>query len=248
MRELLDNDENDSGSNAASLTQIKVRKPKEPESATPPQVKSGDITERLAALAKDLDRFDETAPLDQQERPFAPPSPTTRSTGWKPGSPDRRRASTERATSAAEGWGRKPAQPDILNYWLDIRGGSRRYPSWEALEPAVIGKNWPNCILVHCNRDVGRLQVKYDFTHAIRKAAYGETPEEEILGRIEFTPMIVDWILSVGQSVASSRKPAHATEFFPTITGEVPLRVIALPLSESGHEIDHVLCYIQKLQ
>ncbi len=246
MREFLDKDELESASNAASLTQIKVRKSKTP-TAPAQQPKLGDITERLAALANEIDHFDDK-PIEERERVLVEPRQETRKTGWGPDSPDRRKVSADRAATAATGWGRKPAQPDILNYWIDIRGGSRRYPSWQALEPDVIGKHWPNCVLVHCNRDIGRLQVMYDFTHAIRKAAYGETPDEEILGRIEFTPMIIDWILSVGQTVATSRKPAHGTEFFPTVKGEIPLRVIALPLSETGKDIDHVLCYIQKLQ
>ncbi|MFT6559122.1 hypothetical protein [Sneathiella sp.] len=247
MRDILDKEEGDNGSNAASLTRIKVRKPKADLLGQEPSRKIGDITDRLAALATELDNFD-TTPIEKREKTLPePPRPTN--TGWSKGTPDRRKASADRAVAAANGWGKKPAtHGDILSYWMEIREGGRRYPSHQSLDPNVIGKNWPNCILVHCNRDIGRLQVKFDFTHAIRQAAYGELSEEEILGRIEFTPMIVDWILSVGQTVSSTRKPAHTTEFFPTLTGECPLRVIALPLSESGRDIDHVLCYIQKLQ
>lgn len=244
MQKDLEKEELDNGSNAASLTRIKVRKDKNEVSSSPPKV--GDITERLAALARELDEFDDT-PAETRSVPIQnTPKPST-ANGWAPGQADRRRSSADRAAAAANGWGKKPTQPDILNYWLDIRGGSRRYPSWRALETDYIGKHWPNCVLIHCNREIGRLQVQYEFTHAIRKTG-SEHESADSLGHIEFTPMIIDWILGIGQTVAGSRKPAHATEFFPTVSGESPLRVIALPLSETGKDIDDVLCYIQKLQ
>lgn len=243
MREDLHKTDLDHGSDAASLMKIKVRKSKEERMSEVTKVKSGDITERLAALSRELDATPDTPYPERDLTLPSPPQP--QKTGWDFSQADRRSAT--RAT-ASSGWGQRNAPPDILSYWMDIRGGQRRYPSWKKLEPEAIGKHWPNCILVHCNRELGRLQVKYDFTHAVRKATQLDTPDEELLSRIEFTPMIIDWVLGMGRDVAATRKPAHSTEYFPSITSEYPLRVIALPLSENGQDIDHVLCYIQKLQ
>lgn len=243
MREDLNKTDIDHGSDAASLMKIKVRKSKEDRISETAKVKSGDITERLAALSRELDATPETS-FPERDLTLPSGSPSQK-TGWDASQPDRRQASRPAASS---GWGQRNAPPDILSYWMDIRGGQRRYPSWQKLDPEIIGKHWPNCILVHCNRDLGRLQVKYGFTHAVRKAIEMDTPDEELLSRIEFTPMIIDWVLGMGRDVAATRKPAHSTEHFPSVTGEYPLRVIALPLSEDGRDIDHVLCYIQKLQ
>ena len=229
MQNLIDQNEFDEGSGAASLSRIQVRKPKAAtELQSGPAPKAGDITERLALLSKELERND-TPPEPVQN---IPPASLRRTEG------------TPRNT----GWGaQKPTPPDILSYWMSIRG-SRRYPSWEALQPEIIGIHWPNCVLVHCNKDIGRLQVKYEFTNAVRKVALNNITDEERIDRIEFTPMVIDWILSLGREVSLTGKPTHGTEQFPSLKGEFPLRLIALPLSEDLRHIDHVLCYIQQLR
>ncbi|MBO6827546.1 MAG: hypothetical protein JJ879_15190 [Sneathiella sp.] len=211
MREFVRGDEYEVASDAASLAQIQVRKPKGSLDLTS-RKKAGDITDRLGTLSQQLGETSETA-----EAP----------------------ASTFQTA--------KPEAPgDILDYWMQIRDG-RRYPPWTALDPEFIGSNWPNCVLIHINKAVGRLQVKYEFTNAIRKAAQETEPSEAMLHRIEFTPMIIDWILAQSRTVAVNGKPCHDTEYFPSLTGEFPLRVIALPMSDDSRSIDHVLCYLQKM-
>jgi len=254
MQNTGDQDGFDAGNTAASLTKIQVRKSK---ATTRPKVmasapKAGDITDRLALLSAELDRDGpDIAPTEVSvEIPVeisVPPPAGTSTSATEPitAPPAIRRPAPPKNT----GWGQpKQVPPDILTYWMGIRKG-RRYPSWESLEPDIIGKYWPNCILVHCNTDIGRLQVKYEFTNAVRKATQDDAlQEKEFIKRIEFTPMIVDWILSLGREVANSGKPSHDTEYFPTLTGECPLRLIALPLSDNARKVDHVLCYIQQLK
>lgn len=229
MQNLIDQNEFEDGSGAASLSRIQVRKPKAAmELQSGPVSKAGDITERLTRLSQELER-DEIAPTsvdNTQHKPLSRPENQPRNTGW----------------------GRqKPSPPDILSYWMSIREG-RRYPSWKALQPEIIGIHWPNCVLVHCNKEIGRLQVKYEFTNAVRKVALNNITDEERIDRIEFTPMVIDWILGLGRDVALSGKPTHGTEQFPSLKGEFPLRLIALPLSDDLRQIDHVLCYIQQLR
>ncbi|MBL4667586.1 MAG: hypothetical protein JKY04_09420 [Sneathiella sp.] len=247
MQNIVDEEEVEVSTSAASLARIQVRKPKASAEASPVPVKAGDITSRLAALSQELDRELEssrTSPSSQNEvAPRNTDDRRAKTEGFA--HPDRRKSPDRRANT---GWGQKrETPPDILSYWMDIRRG-RRYPSWQTLDPKQIGKHWPNCVLVHCNKEIGRLQVKYEFTNAVRQAIQASTPDEEVIERIEFTPMIVDWILGLGRNVASSGKPTHDTEYFPSFNGEFPLRVIALPLSDDLRTVDHVLCYIQQLK
>lgn len=245
MPNLIDQQEFENGSNAASLTRIQVRKPKAPTDVLPATAKAGDITSRLAVLSAELDRELE-APTPASQIDVAPRKTNDRRVSPEGFSQTERRKTPERRLNT--GWGqKKETPPDILSYWMDIRRG-RRYPSWQTLEPEQIGKHWPNCILVHCNKDLGRLQVKYEFTNALRQAIQSDTPDEGVIERIEFTPMIVDWILGLSRIVASGGKPTHDTEYFPSFNGEFPLRVIALPLSDDLRSVDHVLCYIQQLK
>ncbi|WP_025898709.1 hypothetical protein [Sneathiella glossodoripedis] len=236
MQNLINEDDFDESNGAASLSRIQVRKPKSPDATkSNAPVKAGDITERLAALSRDLDASLGTDPAPGVQAV----SPNINPTQPKP---------AQSARPRKTGWGTpKSVQTDILGYWMDIRQ-SRRYPSWQSLDPQEIGIHWPNCLLVHCNKEVGRLQVKYEFTNAVRKVALNNITDEERIDRIEFTPMIVDWILSLARDVSLSGKPAHGTEQFPSLKGEFPLRLIALPLSDDLRSIDHVLCYIQQLR
>ena len=149
--------------------------------------------------------------------------------------------------AATSGWQKKkPAAPDILSYWMEIRDGNR-YPTWRKLDTAKIGKYWPNCTLVHCDRVAGRLQLENGFASEVRQATQAENPHQKYTSDIEFTPMVVDWVLGLARDVANSGKPTHGTEHFPSTFDEIPLRVIALPLSENQVDVDHVLCYVQKL-
>ncbi|OUR75717.1 hypothetical protein A9Q83_17115 [Alphaproteobacteria bacterium 46_93_T64] len=255
MQNVVEEDELEVSGSAASLARIQVRKSKVSVNLELAPAKAGDITQRLAALSAELDCELETSTSTTENsavttvddaQHFAPrKSPERRIQTQSTSHPDQRRTQDRRRNT---GWGqKKETRPDILSYWMDIRR-SRRYPSWQTLEPEVIGKHWPNCILVHCNKELGRLQVKYEFTNAVRKATQAGTPDEDVIDRIEFTPMIVDWILGLGRVVASSGKPTHDTQSFPSVTGEYPLRVIALPLSDDLRSVDHVLCYIQQLK
>ncbi|MDF2367327.1 hypothetical protein [Sneathiella sp.] len=276
MRENIDeNNELDAGLNAASLSQIKVRRPKDTV-ASPRKVKSGDITDRLQALSEELEASKPEAGAPKPA--FAQEAEETLSPAPKkakaPAKPAKKQAKPKSATpapakeeilstpepvsavpprrahwarpAATSGWQKKPATPDILSYWMEIRDGNR-YPSWQNLDTAKIGKYWPNCTLVHCDRVAGRLQLENGFASEVRQATQAENPHQKYASDIEFTPMVVDWVLGLARDVANSGKPTHGTEQFPSTFDEIPLRVIALPLSENQIDIDHVLCYVQKL-
>ncbi|PHQ66974.1 MAG: hypothetical protein COB93_11460 [Sneathiella sp.] len=302
----------ETGLDAGSLSKIKVRRSKDAKNASPKKVKSGDITDRLQALADELEAtkpavavakpaFEDdnsglfetekkrlaakaqpkitVSPPVTEEPPLAKPVPASKKKAKvavspkvlpkekpaaqkskKPASqkprkailtPDvasavpPRRANWARP-AAAPGWQKKVSSPDILTYWMELRNGNR-YPTWQNLDTQKIGKFWPNCLLVHCDHGVGRLQLQTGFSNELRRSAKQADPLRDLSSDIDFTPMVVDWVLNLARDVANSGKPAHGTEYFPSAFDEFPLRVIALPLSSDQIDIDHVLCYVQKL-
>lgn len=264
-----DNNELETGLNAASLSRIKLRRPKN-TTASPRKVKSGDITDRLQTLAEELEASKPssnnpepafTAEPDVSAKPPArkKTKPRTKSANKPPATVTEDKAPAPRAVSAVpprranwarpaatSGWQKKTATPDILSYWMEIRDGNR-YPSWQNLDTAKIGKYWPNCTLVYCDRAAGRLQLENGFASEIREAIQAENPHQKYISNIDFSPMVVDWVLSLARDVANTGKPTHGTEYFPSTFDEMPLRVIALPLSENQIDVDHVLCFVQKL-
>lgn len=286
MRETIENKDADSGVDAASLTRIKLRRTGDAIPAASKKIKSGDITDRLQALAEELEaskpafpapkhafNSNVTDPADKQKLAPKPrkakPKPAQKAVHTKkqpleakllapapapaekivaptpPSAVPPRRARWARPT-AGQGWQKKTVAPDILTYWMEIRNGNR-YPNWQNLDTRKIGKLWPNCALVHCDQASGRLQLERGFAAELRLAMKQENPLSEFSTDIDFSPMVVDWILGLARDVANSGKPTHGTEYFPSTFDEIPLRVIALPLSENQVDIDHVLCYVQKL-
>ena len=277
MRENIDDsNEMEAGVDAASLSRIKLRRPKDARQEPPRKVKSGDITDRLQALAEELEasKPDLPAKAPAFEKPLAKPSVAPKSKTKKaapkaakksleigkaapaakkeavaapePVSAVPPRRSNWLRPAASQGWQKKIVAPDILSYWMEIRDGNR-YPTWQNLDTAHIGKYWPNCALVQCDRTLGRLQLENRFASELRAATRQENTHKEYSSDIDFSPMVVDWVLRLARDVANTGKPTHGTEYFPSTFGEIPLRVIALPLSENQIDIDHVLCYVQKL-
>ncbi|WP_339632613.1 hypothetical protein [uncultured Sneathiella sp.] len=268
MRETVEeNNEMESGLDAASLSRIKVRRSK--DSNSPRKVKSGDITDRLQALSDELEaskpaptiaepdfkkESGEPVPVAAKGKPKPAARPVKKPLRAKKAiDPETQtvsavppRRSNWARPAAKPGWQKKTVAPDILSYWLEIRGG-KRYPTWQDLDTAKIGKFWPNCTLVHCDRAAGRLQLENGFASELRQVTRDESHQPVTSPGIDFSPMVVDWVLSLARDVANSGKPTHGTEYFPSTFDEIPLRVIALPLSENQIDIDHVLCYVQKL-
>ena len=130
---------------------------------------------------------------------------------------------------------------DIVRYWDQLRQG-RRFPSRGDLDAAEIGRYWPNSMLVRRNRDNKGWQLETQFAGGIQGASNGSAMSKG--SGAECASMVTEWILSLGREVAALGKPLQDTEVFPTSVGEVRYNVIALPLSETQNEIDHVLYHL----
>lgn len=130
---------------------------------------------------------------------------------------------------------------DIVRYWDQLRQG-RRFPSRSDLDPAEIGRYWPNSMLVRRNRDNKGWQLETQFSGGLQAGSNGSAMSKG--SGAECASMVTEWILSLGREVAKLGKPLQDTEVFPTSVGEVRYNVIALPLSENQNEIDHVLYHL----
>ena len=143
------------------------------------------------------------------------------------------------APAAAPGVPKRPQ--DIVRYWDQLRQG-RRFPSRGDLDAAEIGRHWPNSMLVRRNRDSKGWQLETQFSGGLQGGSNGSAMSKG--SGAECASMVTEWILSLGREVATLGKPLQDTEVFPTSLGEVRYNVIALPLSETQNEIDHVLYHL----
>ncbi|MFQ5954005.1 MAG: hypothetical protein ACE5JZ_02965 [Kiloniellales bacterium] len=108
----------------------------------------------------------------------------------------------------------------------------------------MIADCWPNSLLLSCGAGTQRLTLESLFMEALRediRSGGGNRGEG-----IDFTPMLTDWMLSVGREAERFGKPLHDTDALPSGSGEVRYRVIALPLSDDQKRIDHVLCHVDR--
>ncbi len=146
----------------------------------------------------------------------------------------------------------KPAPPQeafsrmpqgLLKYWMSLTNG-RKYPSWANFEPSTIAEYWPNSMVLTCGPQDGRGDVT--ISKVTRIADQNATPSTSGANRVEYTPMLTEWILSLGKAAAASGKPMQESDRFPTNEGLVRYQIILLPLSDEQARIDHVLCHVYR--
>ena len=134
-----------------------------------------------------------------------------------------------------------PQQPlsrpeDIVGYWSALCRG-RRYPARADLDGARIVAAWPDSILLRCRNGDKRLE------RAALCSADGDTPS----GEIAFSPMMIEWILSLAGDALRERRPVKDAEIFELASGQVHYGAYALPLGESSSVADAVLCHVHRL-
>ena len=130
---------------------------------------------------------------------------------------------------------------DLMSYWKRLRG-NRPCPATSELDEQRLAAEWSNSILFRCRPGSTALEPDKTFGRPASQSALEHTPD---LDRIELSPMMLQWLLSLANDVVRSRRPLEDTEAFPSIKRSVGYRAVALPLSEDGSVIDHVLCHVQ---
>ncbi len=155
---------------------------------------------------------------------------------------ERRRAALEHHRKLTEAQPQETAQPrDVATYWDELRRG-RQVPSMIDVDPHVVAQHWPNSLLISCDDMNGAATLERSFAEVMRGARERAANQGEVV--VEYTPMVTEWIMTVGREVARAGRPIQDIEVFPTSLGNVSYRVIALPLSGERLGTVHALCYI----
>lgn len=182
---------------------------------------------------------------DHVQAPVSAPAGTKRKSLVQGGMTplERRRAAQEHQKKLAEAQQRaehnKPR--DVASYWDELRRG-RQVPSVIDIDPNEVAQHWPNSLMINCNDINDHATVERSFAEVMRGAREQAAAQGDVL--IEYTPMVTEWIMTVGREVARAGRPIQDIEVFPTSAGNVSYRVIALPLSGERLGDVHALCHI----
>jgi len=141
----------------------------------------------------------------------------------------------------APGTGTARRGGEIITYWTRLRG-NRPYPAVSDLDPERIAADWPNSILFRCRAGSGALMPDMSFLPR-QDGAKGPSADD---GKIQLSPMMLQWLVSLAEDAVRDQRPVEDVEFFPSAQRAIGYRAVALPLSDNSSEIDHVLCHVKK--
>ncbi len=147
--------------------------------------------------------------------------------------------------SATQAGGNRETQrtEKISAYWARLRG-SRPCPAVSDLDPELIAAEWPNSILFRCRAGSGALMP--DMSFLPRQNSGGSLGLSTDDAKIQLSPLMLQWLVSLAGDAVRNRRPIEDTEAFPSARKAIGYRAIALPLSDSRSEIDHVLCHVTR--
>ena len=169
---------------------------------------------------------------DLEPEPPAMPEPI-----WAP-APKASAPSAPQPTAAAAA-----APTDIVDYWSRLRAG-RTFPSPCDLDSDTIMSHWPNSILLTCAPDGVSMRAAALFKPL---GAGIQTTPPDGPQPIDFSPMVVEWILSLAQDTVRRAQPLTEKEFFLLPDGPRRYAACTLPLSADQLNVDHVLCYVRAI-
>ncbi len=120
---------------------------------------------------------------------------------------------------------------DILDYWDSLRG-ARNLPALDDLDCAHVAATWPNTLLLAVEQ-----------TELPRITRLGEND-----GEIEYTGMVIDWIMARGRHSARHAEPMEEEQRFAVSSGGARYRLLLLPVGGDGLTSDHVLCQLARVE
>ena len=204
---------------ASSLTSVQIRRSRPARKRPPCHPAAAPEPERRARIDEPL----ETASSRATEA--APPAP----------------APAPSDVPAAQ----QTRQPEeITAYWSRLRG-SRPHPSVADLDAERIAAEWPNSIMFRCRS--GSQALEPDMSFIPRLGGDTAAPGRGgATGKIDLSPMMLQWLLSLAGEVVRNRQPVEDNESFPSAQRSIGYRAIALPLSENRAAVDHVLCHVRQ--
>lgn len=120
---------------------------------------------------------------------------------------------------------------DIIDYWDSLRG-AREVPELDDLDCGHVAATWPNTLLLAVEQ-----------TDLPRVTRLGENN-----GEIEYTAMVLDWIMARARHSARRAEPMEEEQRFAVSSGGARYRLLLLPIASSGRTADHVLCQLARIQ
>jgi hypothetical protein len=130
----------------------------------------------------------------------------------------------------------KPRIPDdILAYWHSLRRGGS-VPDMKLLDLTIVSDKWRNTLLLAFAPQGG-----LPGPGGPRVKRIGQMTDD-----VEYTPMVLDTILSLGQRAAQFKTPRDEVLSFPLSRGITRCRLLLLPLMGPGGKVDHVLCQLSR--
>lgn len=218
-----------SGSKAASLTVVKVRRGPRPAAGSD---KAGDITAQLQATPGHVSEFLPLArarsaspktekvtfvlpPALALDASPTPPLPEIEPIEWQ----------VPATTPKLRGYW------EFVDYWDRLRRG-RRLPTLAMLDRDFVAGHWPDSLVV---------------TYT---PANPSMPQIARLGKptgdIEYTPMVTDWIITCAQQVARDGEAMEDEQEFPLPGGVTGYRLLLLPFAGDAGKSDHVVCHLSR--
>lgn len=206
---------------AAPLTSIQIRRPHHGRAGA--SQKRSDLSRTLAKRRLESETAKEFQSKLRQELAAVMPGP--------PGPIHAR----SRLAAAVPRLVPQPQPRDIVSFWSLQRAG-RRFPTRADFDPARVAEYWPNTLLLRFHPAEQTLELEAIISPHGRGGP----------AAVEFTPMVLEWILALGRKVARIGQPLSETEQFPGAFGTMRYRASALPLSDNQLTIEHILCHVAR--
>jgi hypothetical protein len=178
------------------------------------------------------------APLD--EKPAGPAAPAAVQAGSapaeRPPAPERAPAATG-PTPPAQSVPRAAKPPataeEMITYWNRLRHG-RRFPALADIEASFLIDGWPGAILFECA--AAGVEPLKSAPGVLRMSRLGNGA-----GDVAYTPMVMEWMLSLAREVARTGEAIEDRENFPAAGSVASYRLVLLPLGEERAGVGHVL-------
>ena len=226
----------------ASLLSMRLRR--RPQSQSAPPASTVRVVKPEPEPGPDLEPDLEPEPPAMPEPIWASapeaPTPSAPEPAWVPTSEV---PATASAPSAPQPTAAAAVPTDIVEYWSSLRAG-RSFPSPSDLDSDTIVSHWPNSILLTC----AAADVTMRAAALFKPLGAGiQTTPPDGPQPIDFSPMVVEWILSLAQDTVRRARPLTEKELFLLPDGPQRYAACTLPLSADQLDVDHVLCYVRAI-
>jgi hypothetical protein len=122
---------------------------------------------------------------------------------------------------------------EMITYWRRLRHG-RRYPALSDIEASFLADGWPGAILFECAAPGAGPPTSGP--GVLRMSRLGNGASD-----VTYTPMVMEWMLSLAREVARTGEAIEDRENFPAAGSVASYRLVLLPLGEERAGVGHVL-------